>query len=110
VMTSLQAGQRLVALGSRMSTLRRGARCLRSPSQRCFSQTTETTVPVETARADVSNATQSSTTEHNSGLLYDSHTPLNAWQRAAVAVGSALGALASPERADLVAALGYARR
>jgi Coenzyme Q (ubiquinone) biosynthesis protein Coq4 len=84
---------------------------MRSASQRCFSQTTETTVPVETARADVSNATQSST-EHNSGsgLLYDGHTPLNAWQRAAVAVGSAFGALASPERADLVAALGCARR
>jgi hypothetical protein len=83
---------------------------MRSASQRCFSQTTETTVPpVETARADVSNATQSSLTEHNSGLLYDGHTPLNAWQRAAVAVGSAFGALASPERADLVAALGCAR-
>ncbi|CAM6052278.1 unnamed protein product [Sphagnum compactum] len=32
--------------------------------------------------------------------------PLNAWQQAAVAVGSAVGALMNPARADLVAALG----
>jgi hypothetical protein len=32
--------------------------------------------------------------------------PLNAWQQAAVAVGSAVGALVNPARADLVAALG----
>jgi hypothetical protein len=32
--------------------------------------------------------------------------PLNAWQQTAVAVGSAVGALMNPARADLVAALG----
>lgn len=31
---------------------------------------------------------------------------LNGWQRAAVAVGSAAGALLDPRRADLIAALG----
>jgi ubiquinone biosynthesis protein COQ4 len=31
---------------------------------------------------------------------------LNGWQRAAVAVGSAVGALMDPRRADLIAALG----
>ena len=32
--------------------------------------------------------------------------PLKGWQQAAVAVGSALGALMDPRRADLIAALG----
>nr|ABK21689.1 unknown [Picea sitchensis] len=32
--------------------------------------------------------------------------PLKGWQQAAVAVGSALGALMNPARADLIAALG----
>lgn len=40
--------------------------------------------------------------------LYDGHVRLSAPQRAAVAVGAALGALWSPARADLVAALGCA--
>lgn len=31
---------------------------------------------------------------------------LNGWQRASVAVGSAVGALLDPRRADLIAALG----
>ncbi|KAL7237473.1 hypothetical protein ACSBR2_003718 [Camellia fascicularis] len=31
---------------------------------------------------------------------------LNGWQRAAVALGSAVGALVDPRRADLIAALG----
>lgn len=38
--------------------------------------------------------------------LYEAHVPLSGVQKAALAVGSALGALASPQRADLVAALG----
>jgi hypothetical protein len=38
--------------------------------------------------------------------LYDGHIRLSAPQRAAVAVGAAVGALWSPARADLVAALG----
>lgn len=32
--------------------------------------------------------------------------PLKGWQQAAVALGSALGALMDPRRADLIAALG----
>ncbi len=43
------------------------------------------------------------------GPLYDGHVRLTAPQRAAVAVGSAVGALIAPARADLVAALGCAR-
>lgn len=38
--------------------------------------------------------------------LYTSHVPLSALQKGALAVGSAVGALLSPQRADLVAALG----
>ncbi|CAI5507641.1 unnamed protein product [Closterium sp. Naga37s-1] len=38
--------------------------------------------------------------------LYDSHIPLSPLQRAAVAVGASVGALANPARADLVAAVG----
>ena len=40
--------------------------------------------------------------------LYDGHIRLSGVQRAAVAVGSAVGALLAPARADLVAALGCA--
>jgi len=38
--------------------------------------------------------------------MYPSHTPLSAFQKVAVAVGSAAGALYRPARADLVGALG----
>ncbi|CAI5947382.1 unnamed protein product [Closterium sp. NIES-65] len=38
--------------------------------------------------------------------LYDSHIPLSPLQRAAVAIGASVGALANPARADLVAAVG----
>ena len=34
------------------------------------------------------------------------HVPLKGWQQAAVALGSALGALMDPRRVDLIAALG----
>ncbi|CAI7931469.1 unnamed protein product, partial [Closterium sp. NIES-54] len=37
---------------------------------------------------------------------YDSHIPLSPLQRAAVAIGASVGALANPARADLVAAVG----
>ncbi|CAI5995158.1 unnamed protein product, partial [Closterium sp. NIES-64] len=40
------------------------------------------------------------------GPLYDSHIPLSPLQRAAVAIGASVGALANPARADLVAAVG----
>jgi hypothetical protein len=39
------------------------------------------------------------------GLAYATHIPLSALQKAAIAVGSALGALAHPDRADLVSQL-----
>ncbi|CAH9128918.1 unnamed protein product [Cuscuta epithymum] len=39
-------------------------------------------------------------------MLGGSHVQLKAWQRAAVAFGSAVGALLDPRRADLIAALG----
>ena len=38
--------------------------------------------------------------------LYDTHVRLGVVERAALAAGSALGALVRPERADLVAAFG----
>ncbi|GJP60516.1 hypothetical protein CLOP_g17763 [Closterium sp. NIES-67] len=38
--------------------------------------------------------------------LYDTHIPLSPFQRAAVAIGASVGALANPARADLVAAVG----
>merc|ERR1711937_7260 len=38
--------------------------------------------------------------------LYESHVPLSTLQKGALAVGSAVGAVLSPQRGDLVAALG----
>lgn len=39
-------------------------------------------------------------------MIEGARTPLKRWQQAAVAVGSAVGALLNPRRADLIAALG----
>ncbi|XP_023873944.1 ubiquinone biosynthesis protein COQ4 homolog, mitochondrial isoform X2 [Quercus suber] len=39
-------------------------------------------------------------------MIVGARTPLKRWQQAAVAVGSAVGALLNPRRADLIAALG----
>lgn len=39
-------------------------------------------------------------------MLGSARVRLNRWQQAAVAVGSAVGALLDPRRADLIAALG----
>lgn len=39
-------------------------------------------------------------------MIGGSRVRLNTWQQAAVAVGSAVGALLDPRRADLIAALG----
>lgn len=39
-------------------------------------------------------------------MMGGSRVRLNTWQQAAVAVGSAVGALLDPRRADLIAALG----
>lgn len=39
-------------------------------------------------------------------MIVGALTPLKRWQQAAVAVGSAVGALLNPRRADLIAALG----
>ncbi|CAI5532139.1 unnamed protein product [Closterium sp. Naga37s-1] len=45
-------------------------------------------------------------TSSSGSPLYDSHIPLSPLQRAAVAIGASVGALANPARADLVAAVG----
>lgn len=42
----------------------------------------------------------------NIQMIRSARVPLKGWQQAAVAVGSALGALMDPRRADLIAALG----
>lgn len=39
-------------------------------------------------------------------IIERARVPLSRWQQAAVAVGSAVGALVNPRRADLIAALG----
>lgn len=39
-------------------------------------------------------------------IIERARVPLSRWQQAAVAMGSALGALVDPRRADLIAALG----
>lgn len=39
-------------------------------------------------------------------MIKGSRLPLKGWQQAAVALGSAVGALLDPRRADLIAALG----
>jgi hypothetical protein len=98
--------RRAKRLGNSMSTA--GVALLRRSCRPCLRQqlvaTYATTSDVATGSRGFPNATQPSTPG-----LYDGHTPLSPLQRAAVAVGSAVGALAYPERADLVAALGCVR-
>lgn len=50
----------------------------------------------------------STSSDPSGNTLYETHVRLGFAERAALAAGSALGALVRPERADLVAAFGYA--
>ena len=83
-----------------------GAALLRRSCRPCvglpLGATYYTISDVATPSRGFPNATQASV-----AVLYEGHSPLSPLQRAAVALGSAVGALAYPERADLVAALGY---